>query len=150
MITKKRHVALLEVLIAFALIVLCLLPIIYPQVAVVRAESKFIDTVELDHCVHLLFAQTLEKLYLNEIDWAEIENGKEIPIDHHQLEQVGCNHDLQYSGNVKFQLNKKKPPGEAEKSVYLYTLIFTFNDQGKGSSKPLIYEYHLTIERRIK
>ena len=73
---KKRYVSLLEVLIAFALIVLCVLPLIYPHVAMFKSQKAFIRKVELDHVVNLLYAKILEKLYMNSIPWQELGDGK--------------------------------------------------------------------------
>ena len=77
----RRHSLLLEVLISFAIIALCILPLLYPHVYILKSQQEMIRTVELDHVVNLIYASTLEKLYLNQIPWDTIESKKEIPID---------------------------------------------------------------------
>jgi hypothetical protein len=69
---QRRHQSLLEVLIAFALIALCVLPLIYPHVAIYKAQNKFARKLELDHVVNLLYGKVLEKLYMNTIPWADL------------------------------------------------------------------------------
>lgn len=77
---RRRPILLLEVLICFALIALCALPLIYPHVFMLRSEKQYVNAIELDHFVNILFIDTLQKMYQNEISWAQIEGGKRIPI----------------------------------------------------------------------
>src|SRR5690349_12587266 len=105
----KRPVVLLEVLIAFALVVLCALPLIYPHVFILKSEKAFVASIELDHAVNLLFANCLEKLYQNQIAWHQIESGKETTIESSLLEESGFNGYLPFNGTYKFVEEKHKP-----------------------------------------
>jgi len=146
---QRRHIALLEVLICFALIALCILPLIYPHVAILKSEKDFVNTIELDHAVNLLYANVLQKLYLREISWADIENGKEIPIDENLLHASGVKKFLPFTGSYKFVEIKHKPPKQPEDSVYLYSLVFTFSPTLK-KALPYVYKYQIVIERKQK
>lgn len=154
-----RHpVLLLEVLIAFALVALCALPLIYPHVFILRSEKKFISAVELDHVVNLLFAQLLQKLYQKEIAWGDIENGKEILIESSLLKSVGYKDHLPFLGSYKFVKIRKKPPKEADHSAYLFNLEFTFipekgfflENKPKEEQSKFVYKYQVPVERYIK
>lgn len=125
---KKRHQSLLEVLIAFALIALCVLPLIYPHVAIYRDQSKFAHKLELDHAVNLLYGKVLEKLYMNTIPWNELAQTA-FPVDDALLHEIGYDKRLFYQGSYNFfdEPPKFKPKDPASPySLYLYKLTFTF------------------------
>ncbi len=150
---KARPVVLLEVLIAFALVALCALPLIYPHVFILKSERQFVASVELDHLVNLIYADRLQKLYLKEISWAEIEGGKEISLDEGLYKQLGYEGELPFIGTYRFEDVKHKPRTPGEKTIYLFKLIFTFipkkTDVKNGKDK-LRYNYDIVIERRQK
>lgn len=156
--SKRRPAILLEVLIAFTLIALCILPLIYPHVFILRSETKFGSTVQLDHYVNLLYADRLQKLYQNEIPWQDIENGNEIPIDSHLLEALGYKGDFPFTGYYKFFKEKQKPRKDAERNVYLLQLQFVFTAKPgvflekdlKDKNPKTVYKYRLVVERLKK
>lgn len=155
---RRRPIVLLEVLIAFALVAICALPLIYPHVFILRSEKKFIATVELDHLVNLLFAELLQKLYQNEIAWPDLENGKDLPIDSHLLESIGYRESLPFVGTYKFITIRQKPRKAADKTVYLFRLELTFipkpglflEKKLKGDDTKIIYNYQIAVERNLK
>jgi hypothetical protein len=155
---RKRHVILLEVLIAFALVVLCVLPMIYPQVYIFKSEKGFIEAVELDHVVNLLYADRLQKMYLNEVGWSEIEEEKPVPISDEMLREIGYKGDFPYKGQYQFSISRRKPP-PPEDRLYLVQLNFVFSlkkplssksDGEKTKPEELTYSYLIFIERRPK
>jgi len=121
----RLPIVLLEVLIAFALIALCILPLIYPHVFILRSENKFISSVELDHFVNLLYADTLQKLYQNDIPWQDIERGVEMPIDPQLVQEKGFK-NFPYTGSYKFSKVRKKTNQDTGKGAYLMALTYTF------------------------
>lgn len=142
---KKRPFALLEVMIAMALVALCALPLIFPHVAILKAEKAFNDDLELDHIVSLLYAHLLEKLYLNEIPWNDIMEGKMQPIESDLLESIGYNKKIRFKGFYCFHEIKHKPPKPEDGGVYLFALHFQFGESEKHPD--LKYEYHVMMER---
>jgi len=150
---KFHSVMLLEVMIAFALVALCALPLIYPHVFILRSEKEFISTVELDHLVSLLYANRLQKLYMREISWSDIESHKEFPVDEALLDAVDHKKPLSYQGSYHFVEVKQKPSKPIDKTVHFLKLIFTFKPK-EGSffaekrTKPLEYQYNVIIERK--
>lgn len=132
---RKNHIMLLEILIAFALVVLALLPLIYPHVFILKSEKKFVQQVELDHAVNLLYAQIVQDLYENKIPWETLQSKTPIPVEFK---------DLPYKGEYVFGIvnfkPKKDPP--APYSLYLYSLDFTFNDSHK-------YHYEIFVVRDL-
>jgi hypothetical protein len=144
----RRHIALLEVLIAFALTALCALPLIYAQVLIIRSERQFLDTVQLDHTANLIFAALLEKLYENKIPLSEIVSQKVQEIDPELLEKNGLPKSVK--GTLQFVLKQKKPPNPQEKELMLYQLFLTFTGLELKNPKPIKYEYLVFIEHQLK
>lgn len=159
---RRRPIVLLEILIAFALVALCILPLIYPHVFILRSEKRFISTVELDHFVNLLYADRLQRLYQNEIPWQDVENGKELPIDASILESMKYSGNLPFLGTYQFVDIRHKPRKPEDRTVYLFNLIFTFlpkpgfflEKQAKTEEaierEKIIYKYQVAVERRLK
>lgn len=151
---RRRPIMLLEVLIAFALIVLCALPLIYPHVFILRSEKKFVSTVELDHFVNLLFVNMMQKLYQNEIPWSVIEEGKPQPIEESMMQTIGSGEDLPFDGSYRFKVARKKVSKDENHAAYVFDLIFTFIPK-KGAfpekvTDKYVYEYKVVVERKIK
>lgn len=129
---KRRPFMLLEALLAFALVVLCVLPLIAPHVGMLKAERKFIQKVDLDHTVNLLYASILEQLYKNSIDWNVLTQGQPVPIPG-------------YEGHYQFKVENYKPLDEtANYHLYLLNLTFTFEQKNE---KPLEYLYKVFVVR---
>lgn len=154
---RRRHILLLEVLIAFAIIALCVLPLIYPHVFILRSEKKFNATVELDHTVNLLYASILQKLYQNEIAWSDMEKGTELPVDPSLLEAIGYKKELPFNGTYQFTEIKHRPRSAADITAYLFSLKFSFTPKSqlfleKISSEPetIVYQYEVAMERNTK
>lgn len=149
----RRHSLLLEVLISFAIVALCILPLLYPHVYILQSQKKMIQTVELDHIVNLVYGNTLEKLYLNEIPWDTIINQKETQIDDQMVTDCGFGCPTPYTGTFKFKEIKHKPKKIQDKALYLFLLTFDFH---RKDAKPIngkeekhkVYEYQVLIEKR--
>lgn len=149
----RRPILLLEVIIAFALVALCVLPLIYPHVFILRSEKQFVSEVELDHRVSLIYADIMEKLYRKEIPWQDIIGQKETPIDLSGGSRKDEKGTLPYKGSYKFVKYKQKAKDEESHNMYLFRLIFSFQPvegllQDKDR-KPLTYEYLIPIERKV-
>ncbi len=119
---------LLEVMIAFALVVLCVFPLLAPHVAMLKAERQFIRKVDLDHVVNILYADVLEKLYLNDLGWNDLMQ-TEFSIPNERIKSLGYSPLLGYEGSYNF---KEVPPRfkprdvNALYSLFLFTLTFNF------------------------
>lgn len=147
----RRNSLLLEVLIAFVIVVLCILPLIYPNMYILQSEQEMIHTVELDHIVNLVYADTLEKLYLNEIPWESIIQSKAIPINAEVIKNCGFGCPSPYTGTMTFTEMKHKPKKIEDKALYLFKITFEFTKpprNKKFEEKPKKYDFELVIERR--
>lgn len=155
---RRRHQSLLEVLIAFALIALCVLPLIYPHVAIYKAQNKFVHRLELDHAVNLLYGKVMEKLYMNTISWADLTQTT-FPIDEGVLKEAQYDKPLYYTGSYNFTEHppRFKPKDPGPYSLYLYKLTFNFvpNELAKEPSKiketdRIKYQYDVFVVRDLR
>lgn len=144
-----RPILLLEVIIAFALVALCALPLIYPHVVILKSEKSFIATAQLDHFVNLLYANRLQKLYKEEIPWSDIESEKVMPIDDVIMHEVKYGSALPFDGTYRFVYDRDKTSEKTGKGVYIYKLLFEFVRKGE-QKKPLKFSYDVVIERRLR
>lgn len=151
---KKRHILLLEVLIAFAIIVLCIFPLIYPHAAMAKSQREFIKKIELDHAVSLLFGQIYQDLQRNKIEWNDIEGKRKFEITPDELRTLNHGKSLPYKGYYYFEeiLHKPKRQIQTEATAYLFRLIFKFQPQyesktkkSKKSAKNFEYKYKVFI-----
>jgi hypothetical protein len=149
---------LLEVLIAFALVILCALPLIYPHVYMVKEQKKFLQQVELDRTAHLVYGDILEKLYLNQIPWNALVQGTRFPIAPSLLAGQNPSLPLAYIGTYHFSEVKHKPSNPAAaRTIWLWDLNISFvpveyqnapDDIKKEQS--IIFIYKVFIVRDLK
>jgi len=141
---------LIEVLIAFTLVVMCILPLIYPHVFMVKTQHQFIRKIELDNVVNVLYGETLAALQMNRIPWKDIIDGKRIPISEDQLKAAGFEEKLHYQGSYQFSLQKKKPEKENPETAYLLNLTYSFvptliTDDAEKQKQTLHYSYQVFL-----
>ena len=140
----KRPFLLMEVLIAFSLIVMCVLPLIAPHTYILIQQKKFVHTVELDHLVNLLYADIVERMYIHDIPLADLLNGREFPVDEVHLQRLDYNKRLPYTGSYSF--SEKRHKGESPYTLYLINLDFTFVPKGKEEpSEREIKRFHYKL-----
>lgn len=145
---QRRNFLLLEVLIAFFLVVFCIFPLITPHVAIYRDQIEFAEKIGLDHAVSELYALTIEQLQRNTIAWEAIIGGTKFPIPKNSLLSFGAQ-PLPYEGYFQFSESKHKPDEEKPFMVYLFKLAFKLRKAGKADSKEIEYIYDIFIPRQL-
>lgn len=153
---RKRHVLLLEILIALAIIALCILPLLSPHATILNQQQRFLKKTSLDHAVSLLYVDVLEQLQKNAIPWQAIETHAQLPIEQDMLKRAGFDKPLPFSGTFRFDVKPHEKSGEpsvkGSKNTgwYVYKLVVTFvftpTDEKKGTQK-YVFPYRLTILR---
>lgn len=156
MIYKKRHALLLEILIALAIVALCILPLLSPHATILNQQQRFLKKTSLDHAVNLLYVDVLEQLQKNTIPWQAIETSAQLPVGEDMLKRAGYDQPLPFSGFFRFDVKPHEKSGEpsikGNKNTgwYVYklvvTFVFTSNDEKKGAAK-YIFPYRLTVLR---
>jgi hypothetical protein len=134
---RKHHFLLLEVVIAIILIALCIIPLISPHTFILTEQKKFIHKVELDHLVNLTFADIVERMYRNEIPWSRIVGGDIFEIDEFDLQRMGYDRRLPFTGAYSFKVEHEKPTEESPKKLYLLSLRLSFVPLEGGRQSPV-------------
>lgn len=161
---KKRHMLLLEVLIAMFIITLCILPLLSPFAMVLKQQRHFIKTMNLDHVVNLLYVDVLDQLQQNKIPWNAIQDHAQIPIDDSMLRRAGYQEQLPYKGTFRFDEQHLPAGGPAIKGKpaigwYAYWLVVTFvftspdyvearGDKNEAKGVKYIFPYQVSILRQ--
>jgi len=158
-ISCKRHYLLLEVLIAFILVALCVLPLISPHVFILKEQKEAIQKIDLDHIVNLVYADIIERLYKNEIPWSDLNSERSFPIDEALLHRIGWSKPIAYHGEYHFKVDKYKPKKQpAPYTLYLFDLTLGFlpHEIAKGGTdkqkeeQQIRYEYKIFVERNLE
>jgi hypothetical protein len=86
-----RPFLLLELLIAFALVALCSLPLIHTPYSFLRHEIVSLEKIELSRKARSACAESLAKFYSHEIKWEELphEANLTFPLSQPQLFKLG-------------------------------------------------------------
>ena len=122
MVIQRRHFLLLEVLIAFAFVVIAVLPLIYPHFYIYQQQHKFIEKIDLDIAVNEAYAVIMEQLYLNQISWDMIEQKQWMPINEQFWAKVKHHENSPFRGNFQLQIVASKENKEERYGNYLLQL----------------------------
>lgn len=143
---RKPPVLLLEVLIAFAIVVLCALPLLTPHYAMLRAQQTYRNQLNLDHAVNLFYGQVIQQLYLNQIPWEDLQQ-KPLEISSKMLHEAGIDpKSFPFRGTFIFSPKKTKPSKPGPESVWLYNLDFNFFSVNGAQQN---YHYEVFIVRKL-
>lgn len=142
---RRHHFTLLEVMIAMSLIVVCMIPLIYPHVVLYQEQSTFINEMKVDRVVQRLYAEMLIKLYRSEVAWSDIESEKTIEIDPAYFTKEGIPKEF-FLGKYRWKIAQNKPSPPAERTAYLLELNYEIDFQ-QQKRPPLNYQYLIFVER---
>lgn len=144
---SKRPVLLLEVLIAFALVALCIFPLMAPHVFILKSQYEFNHKIMLDQTASRLYTKLLEKIYRNEIPWESFKQKQVFPIEAQLLQSVGLDQDFPYGGTYSFALARHKGSKERPFSANVIKLKIDFKPKitsstgAKKELEPFVYHY---------
>lgn len=141
---KKRYVSLLEVLIAFMIVAMCIFPLLYPHVAMFKDQAQFVNQIRLDHTINQIYADVYQKLEENQIPWGSIEQSQTFPVDLSKTTP-----SLPYKGHYQFKIDSTKPSGPSPISFNKIMLNFYFWDANASNETPPKYQvsYKIFIAR---
>ncbi len=74
---KKKTFLLVEVLTAFLLVALCIVPLVRKPLAMFKTELEKLEALELERYADWAFSEVKEKLLKNEIPWEKIPKHEE-------------------------------------------------------------------------
>lgn len=141
----KRPMILLEVLIALALISLCMIPLISPHVTLIQQQKRFVTTMEMDRVVNLMYVDVLERLQKNEIPWRAIQEKQALPID--DIVERIQEKKIPLTGS--FQFGEVHHKENDTTGWHVYELSITFTIFPKNASKPLVFPFTVPVIRHV-
>lgn len=134
MIISRRSFTLLEVLIAFFLIMIAMIPLIAPYPYIYKQERHFIDELEINRKASELFVDFLAKLYRKEVNFSSLRAG--------QKETVEIDSKLPYKAYYYIRFK------DEHQQLKLYQVIFQFEPNDKAN-KVLKFKYDLLVNESI-
>lgn len=135
---------MLEVLISFTLIAFCVIPLIRPHISMIKAQNGFINKVQINHTVNLIYVNILEKLHKNEILLSDIEDKKIFNVDNVELKGING-----YKATYQFIKEKHKKRNSAGITVYIATLQLQFIPNKSGKTLTYDYDVFLVSKKEI-
>lgn len=109
----KRHFTLIEVLLAIAILSSAIIPLLTPQLWMVKEEREFLHEIQAANLSQEYLAYFLEKIYERQMSWEELASSKNIPFDTAFWEDRGISPlKMSYSTSLKIEkLDKKDESG---------------------------------------
>lgn len=148
-IKNKRPFILLEVLIALFIVVVCAAPLLSSQVFMYKAEKRFLQKLEAERIVKIVFADVVMDLYeKNGISWRDIQNSTLFLYDPNKHPQNGLPKHLPYKISYSMKAGLRKPKGDQRPINFMVLLAITLVPINDPEAK-MNYEYKLFISRNI-
>lgn len=144
---KKRPYLLLELLIAFALLTACLLPLTQNPLTMVGKEREMLQELELAREADLLFADVKQRLYTNKIPYEKL-----IPWDDKKLTplklELGKNYTKEFKREIRLrsQVEKIKKDKMGEEIRLINVHIVFISRSKKDKQKTVKFGYKVFIQ----
>jgi hypothetical protein len=158
---RRRHALLMEILIAFSLVLMCAFPLLYPHFAMLKAEKEAIHTIELDRLVGFVYSDLIIKLYRNQIPWKEICQQDNTPSQPQDIDAKFQDNpsllqklrETGYTGTYQLEQIEQCPKYKKKQnfriSHHLLKVIFSFKPSSKPTAKPIEFERHIYIKHEV-
>ncbi len=115
---KKRSFLLLEILIAFFLVTLCIVPLVRQPLSLYRSELERLEAMEKERLADWTFTEVKEMLLKNEIPWEKIPNKSEtagpFPLPDAVIQLPGCSPKIIKRTFTMTGRGKKPGPNDAD------------------------------------
>jgi len=137
---RKLPLLLLEVLIALALVALLVLPLLAPQVYLVKFERQFLYDIEADRLASEIFADVVQSLFEGDLTLAEIQDPAPRVVRYSLLA------DFPYEVTYRFDKGKSKEKND-EASYHLISVIIEMFENKKLKFS---FPYSLFLEEEVE
>lgn len=134
---------MLEVLIAFALIALCAIPLIYPHVSMVKVQKESINKMKVNHAAKLILVNVLEKMHKGTISLNDIQEEKIFEVTADELKEI-----TGYNATYQFITAVHKERDATGFTVHKADLLLNFISK-TNPTKKLIFEQKIFFGSRI-
>ena len=140
---KKLPFQLLEVLIAMVLLLTALAPALHIIINVYKKQTMALHTYEATHLSRLIFADLIEKLYKNEINYGELEEGYEFKTEDESINQQLKKIGFETSTFIKIEKQKK----ESKFRRCLLKISMLLKSQSKSKTAEFDYYQYLQMPK---
>ena len=134
---------MLEVLIAFSLIALCAIPLIYPHVSMVKVQKESINKRRVNHAAKLILVNALEKMHKGTISLNDIQDERIFEVSAAELTEIAG-----YHATYQFISAKHKPRDNSGFTVHNATFLLSFISK-TNEAKKLTFEQIIFFASRI-
>ncbi len=147
---KRRSYLLLELMVAFALLVMCIVPLVRSPMHLMREHLQSIKKASLAREAHFAFSKVKAFLYQNEekgISWQQISRDapskkEKRPPDFEEIVDVFIPAKTPYIKKVYlFKADKK----EEDASLRLLKVRITFEPKRKSKKKPKLEQFEWVV-----
>lgn len=124
LIVKKRNFLLLEILIAFSIVTLCIVPLVRHPFQMIKYELVQLEQMEKERLADWAFSEVKEMLLKNEIPWKKIPNKNEetgpFSLPDAKICLPGCKEKVvRCTFTLKGQGRKEGKNGEEFRQIYV-------------------------------
>jgi hypothetical protein len=144
---RKSPFLLLEVMIAFGILALAAVPLIYPHLMILKEERAIIKEMNRDFAARNLIAGLLVDLYENNISLKLIEEHGTLEVSKEKLEAVGIPEGALSRAYFQFD-GRRKPPKDYENHA-LHKVDAELNLIGLDNKKAT-YPVSFLIEKNLQ
>lgn len=159
-VLQRLPFLLLEVMIAFLLMALCLVPLLQPHYAMLQSDLMILEESKIERVVHKIYAEFLVSLYRGEVTWSAIDHydtpARTQPVNPQLLEGLPYNvtyvlRVAPYKGKRKGEYSKGGPPKASRNQhpYHLLEIIYTFSPQDEGSRETREFSFRLYAKKDV-
>lgn len=141
--SKKRHLTLLEVLIALLLVMVTLPILISSFVFTTVEQQKMIAGMSINRVANHAFAVIFEDLAVHRITYNVLESDREFPLEEKHLGDTSG----RWSGTYRFKKLKPDKPKQKNYYVELWEVLFDFSQANSKEKKH--FAYHFIVIRDL-
>lgn len=147
---KKRSFLLLELLIGISLLTFFLAPLIRDPFFLLQTEIAVLERMELERIAELEFARIKEKIYLQEIPWKTLTQGRhgELLKSEVLVQLPGlASHRFETSTEIWSKSTKKNRELKEEYHLIGIQTIYTPKPRKKHTKSPITFTYRLFVKQ---
>ncbi len=145
--SRKRGFLIIDVLIAFAIFSLCILPLLAPHFLILRSEIDSLRTAQLERWADSSYADVKELLYEREIPWRDLQLGYQHDLRGLASVTTGPNELTYYRRH--FEIRGRKQYTKTKRNYRLLEIeIFFTEEKDPRQHRHGQYSYMLFLKRR--
>lgn len=157
-VVRRSSFLLLEVMIAFLLMALCLVPLLQPHFAMLQSDLMIVEESKLERVVQRLYADFLVALYRGEVTWPDVDR-TDTPKHQHPIQPQaleGLPYEgyyvlriARYPGRRPGEYSKPYHPDKSQRLNHLLEITYTFVPKAPTSRETREFSFRLYVQKQI-